>query len=579
MSKMDLSLIVGGAAGRGLKSLSYALVQAGGKAGFEVFSTQNYMSRIRGGYNFFSIRFAEKEISAVKEDCQILIALDQISLETHQANLAPDGFIICDPSVVKTKSDKALLVPFEELALKYGGHTLMNNSVALGSIWGLLDGDIEILYKLQEETWAKKGNDIVEKNKNATLAGYNWAKEHRPAGFELKLKANRPKEDRRLIIDGATGMGMGAIAAGCRFVSAYPMTPSTSLTEYLASHQLSCHIIVEQVEDEIAAIIMGIGAANAGTRALVPTSGGGFSLMVEGLGLASITETPLVIVNMQRPGPATGLPTRTEQADLLFSIYAHQGEFPRFVMAPYSPESAFETMIRAFNIADVYQLPVIVLGDQYLADSIKTTPFFDFNKITIDRGKLLDKETGDLLGQNYKRHLLTADNISPRAFPGKSKAIVKTAGDEHDESGNIIEDANTRLKQHEKRLSKLAALKLEAKKPLEYGSLDASLVLVSWGSSYGAVKEAVDIINQRGRLTKMVHFTDLYPINPEYIINSIVGCKGRIAVEGNATSQFSKLIKSETGIGMTGYVLRYDGRPLTPEYIVARLEEGGDIPW
>lgn len=576
---MDLSIIVGGAAGTGLKSLGYALVKAGGKAGFHVFSTQDYMSRIRGGHNFFRIRFAEKEISSVQENCQILIALDQISLDTHQANLTPDGLIICDSSVVKTKSPNAFPVPFDDLAQKYGGSKLMNNSVALGSFWGLLGGDIGILYKLQEEIWSKKGRDTVEKNKNATLAGYNWAKEHRPAGFELKLNDGRVKEDKRLIIDGATAMGMGAIAAGCRFVSAYPMTPSTSLTEYLASQQLSCPLIVEQVEDEIAAIIMGIGAATAGARALVPTSGGGFSLMVEGLGLAGITETPLVIVNMQRPGPATGLPTRTEQADLLFSIYAHQGEFPRFVMAPYSPESAFETMIRAFNIAEVYQLPVIVLGDQFLADSLKTTPFFDFNKITINRGKLLEKEAGDLIGPNYKRHLLTEDNISPRALPGRSKAIFKTVGDEHDERGDIIEDANTRLKQHEKRLSKLAALKLEAKKPLEYGSLDASLVLVSWGSSYGAIKEAVDLINHRGRPTKMVHFLDLYPINPEHVINSIVGCRGRIGIEGNATGQFSKLIKSETGIGMTGYVLRYDGRPLTPEYIVARLEEGGDIPW
>lgn len=575
---MDLSIIVGGAAGQGLKSLGYGLVRAGGKAGFHVFATQDYMSRIRGGHNFFRIRFAEEEIFTTNHDCHIIVALDKTSLEVHQNDLDKDGLIICDPADVKVDSEKIFFVPFGELAETHGGNKVMSNSVALGAVWGLLGGEIDDIYNLLEETWQLKGEEIVRKNKSSALAGFNYALEHKPANFNLKVK-NIEGKQKRLIVDGATAMGMGAIAAGCRFVSAYPMTPSTSLTEYMASHKSSCNLIVEQVEDEISAVIMGIGAANAGARALVPTSGGGFSLMVEGLGLAGITETPIVIANIQRPGPATGLPTRTEQSDLLFCIYAHQGEFPRMVMAPHTPEEAFETMIRAFNTADQYQLPVLILGDQFLADSLKTAPLFDFSNVEINYGKLLNKEEGDALGADYRRHLLTDDCISPRAIPGRSKAIVKTAGDEHDERGDFVEDAETRIAQHEKRLKKIEMLRDIVRKPIEYGPSEASLVLVSWGSTYGAVKEAVDILNKNHRPAKMVHFIDVFPLNPEHIINTIAGCKGRIAVENNATAQFAKLIKSESGIGMTGYVLRYDGRPLTPEYIVDRIEEGGDLPW
>lgn len=575
---MDLTILVGGSAGQGLKSVGMALVRAGAKAGFHVFATQDYMSRIRGGHNFFRIRFSQEEIFATNEDCHIIVALDQESVLAHQNELDQKGLIICDPVDVKTDSEKVFFVPLNQLALEHGGHKVMSSSVALGTVWGLLDGDFSDVRVLLEETWTHKGQEIVNNNKKAALAGYNYAREHKPNNFDISLHKASLK-DKRLVVDGATAMGMGSIAAGCKFVSAYPMTPSTGLTEYMASQEASCNIIVEQVEDEISAVIMGIGAANTGARALVPTSGGGFSLMVEGLGLAGITETPLVIVNMQRPGPATGLPTRTEQADLLFAVHAHQGEFPRFIIAPHSPEEAFDSMVRAFNIADQYQIPVIVLGDQYLADSLKTTAPFNFNNVTIDRGKLLSKEEGDSLGANYKRHLLTGDGISPRAFPGTSKAIVKTAGDEHDESSNFIEDAPTRLEQHEKRLKKLIALRETAKKPLIYGPEDASLALISWGSSYGATKEAVDILNKNGRITKMVHFVDVYPLNPEEVINSIIGCKGRISVEGNATAQFARLVKAETGVGMTGYVLRYDGRPLTAEYIVNKVNEGGDLPW
>ncbi|MDD4693029.1 MAG: 2-oxoacid:acceptor oxidoreductase subunit alpha [Firmicutes bacterium] len=575
---MDLSIIVGGSAGQGMQSLSHAVVRAGAKAGFHVFATQDYMSRVRGGHNFSSIRFAENELRTTNQDCHLIVALDKETVETHRINLHKDGLIICDPEDVKVDSEMMFFVPLKALAQKHAGNKIMSNTVALGAIWGLLGGEIKDINDLQEQTWERKGQEIIDKNKSAALAGYTYAKENRPENFKFKFKKANTKQ-KRLVIDGATAMGMGAIAAGCRFVSAYPMTPSTSLTEYMASHKSSCNIIVEQVEDEIAAINMGIGAANAGARVLVPTSGGGFSLMVEGLGLAGISETPIVIVNMQRPGPATGLPTRTEQADLLFVIYAHQGEFPRMVMAPHTHEEAFDTMVRAFNIADKMQTPVIILGDQFLADSLKTNPVFDFSKVEIDRGKLISKEGGDLLGTDYRRYKLNDDAISPRAVPGRSKALVRVIGDEHDEEGNLIEDAKTRIAQHEKRLKKIEMLRNMGRKPIEYGPTDAPSVLVSWGSSYGAVKEAVDLLNKAGRPTKMAHFIDVYPLNHEHVINAVSKHKSRIAVESNATSQFAKLIKSETGIGMTGFVLRYDGRPLTPEYIVSKIEEGGDLPW
>ncbi|HOL12940.1 MAG TPA: 2-oxoacid:acceptor oxidoreductase subunit alpha [Bacillota bacterium] len=575
---MDLTIIVGGAAGQGMQSLGSALVRAGARAGFHVFATQDYMSRIRGGHNFSVIRFAENGIRSVNQDCHLIVAFDSETVTAHQDGLHQDGLIVCDPEDVQTDAQRTFFVPLRALAVEHAGHHIMSNSVALGAVWGLLGGQFDDIALLLEETWEAKGPEIVEKNQKAALAGFNYAKEHKPETFKFQIKQAAPRE-KTMVIDGATAMGMGAIAAGCTFVSAYPMTPSTSLTEYMAAHKASCGIIVEQVEDEIAAINMGIGAANAGARVLVPTSGGGFSLMVEGLGLAGITETPIVIVNMQRPGPATGLPTRTEQADLLFVIHAHQGEFPRMVMAPHTHEEAFDTMVRAFNVAEILQIPVIVLGDQYLADSMKTTPFFDFSKVEIDRGKLLSSEEGNALGPNYKRYQITADGVSPRAIPGLSRALVKVIGDEHDEAGNITESAEVRIAQHEKRLKKLRTLKELARKPIEYGPKDAPSVLVSWGSTYGPVKEAVDLLNGSGKPTRMVHFVDVYPLNEEHVIKALEGAKTRIAVENNATGQFAKLIKAETGIGMTGFVLRYDGRPLTPEYITSKLEKGGDLPW
>lgn len=576
---MDLTIVVGGAAGQGLRSIGLALVKAGAKAGFHVFATQDYMSRIRGGHNFFRIRFSEDEIFTTNQDCHLVVALDHDSVEFHKNDLDRGGLILCDPKDVQANSEKIFYVPFGDLAIEHGGHKIMANSVALGAVWGLLGGEIDDIYSLLEDTWETKGTDVVEKNKSSALAGFEHAIKNKPKDFELKFKKISTTHEKRLVVDGSTAIGMGAIAAGCRFLSAYPMTPSTGITEYIASHQNSCNIIVEQAEDEIAALIMGIGAANAGARSLVPTSGGGFSLMVEGLGLAGITETPIVIVNMQRPGPATGLPTRTEQSDLLFAIHAHQGEFPRLVMAPHSPEEAFSTIVRAFNMADFYQIPVIVLGDQYLADSLKTTTSFDFNSVKVDRGKLLDEEEANSLGGDYKRHLLTEDGISPRAFPGRSRAIFATTGDEHDESGNIIEEADLRIAQHEKRLKKLESLRQSSRKPLEYGAKNASIALISWGSTYGAVKEAVDLINKKGSIAKMIHFIDIYPLNPDTVIEAIGGYKERIAIEGNATAQFAKLIKSETGIGMTKHVLRYDGRPITPEYIIDNIKEGGNLPW
>ncbi|MFC2039403.1 2-oxoacid:acceptor oxidoreductase subunit alpha, partial [Chloroflexota bacterium] len=499
----------------------------------------------------------------------ILLALNRESIELHRGELVRGGVVVCDIEKAKDISSDGVLfgVPLERLAEDKAGSRLMANTVALGVALGLLGYDSEILASVLQEHFG--GGEIGEGNLRAAAAGSEYARNNFQGEFKKHLSPIG--DQKRMLITGNEAIALGAIAAGCTFMAAYPMTPATSIMEYLAGKSDELGLAVVQPEDELSAINMIVGAAFAGARAMTATSGSGFALMVEGLGLAGITETPIVAVLAQRPAPAVGLPTRTEQGDLQFVLTAAPGEFPRAILAPATIEDSFWLTVKAFNIAEKYQLPVILLTDQHLAASYATVDKFDLSQVSIDRGLLLSREEIVSPGE-YKRHQITPSGISPRALPGGS-ALVVTDSDEHDEEGHPIEDADTRTRMMLKRLRKLDAMMGEIEQPRIYGPQKAESTIIGWGSTYGAVKEAVDIMRGEGLDMNFMHLNQLWPFPAEAMSDALDGTRRSFVVENNATGQLGRLIRSETGKKVTGTISKFDGRPFTPALIVQELKK------
>lgn len=567
----DISIRIGGEAGQGIQTIGLALAKTFQKSGLHVFSTQYYLSRVRGGNNYFQIRVSDRPVRAMSDRLDMLIALDRKSLEKYMEELN-DGVVLLDAEEFKIPSyDKQLFdVPFQKIAKGTGGSKLYTSTVAMGAVLGLLCFELRYLEDVLRDTFSKKGEEIVHTNILAARAGY----EHAQNNYKDKCKyafAKAGRTSRKMLIDGNDAVGLGALAAGVQFLASYPMTPSTGVMNFVAAHADRFNVIVEQAEDEISALNMVLGASFAGARAMTTTSGGGFSLMAEALGLAGMTETPAVIFLGQRPGPATGLPTMTEQGDLLFALHASQGEFPRCILAPKTPEDAFYLTAKAFNLADKYQIPVFIMSDQYLADAQFTCERFDTSKITIDRHLLSDDELRTM--DTYRRYSITPDGISPRALPGQSKHLVVADSDEHNEEGHIDQTADNRILMMEKRMRKLKGLTMEMEGPDVYGPQEADVTLIGWGSSYGPLAETVELLNEEGQSLNLVHFTHIYPIKSEEIRNMITGKGTTVCVESNATGQFAQLLKAEAGISVDMNLLRYDGMPFTPGYIMRALHE------
>jgi len=387
---MDYSIKIGGEAGQGIQTIGDTLAKVFSRSGYHVFTHQDYESRIRGGHNFYQIRFSDESVMASRESIDILIALDKESVVLHEKELSENGLIIYDSVTLKQKYEKPLFdIPFTNLALQYGGNKIMANTVATGAVLGMLGMEMGVLLEIIKDAFKKKGEEVIKANSASAVAGHDFAvKECLKCSF-----SSAPKAKPKMLISGIEAIGFGAVASGCKFYSAYPMTPSTGIMNYIAGKEKEYGIIVEQAEDEIAAINMALGASFAGVRAMTGTSGGGFALMVEGLALAAMTETPIVIALGQRPGPATGFPTRTEQAELQFALYTAHGEFPRAIFAPGTPEQALFLTNKAFDIAEKYQIPAIIIFDQYLADTEWT-----FDKIELENLNYKDyRLRGDIL--------------------------------------------------------------------------------------------------------------------------------------------------------------------------------------
>ena len=552
-----LNILIGGEAGQGLVTVGQILAKALVRSGYSIVVTQSYQSRIRGGHNTLAIRVGFDEVIAPCESVDLLVALDRDTATLHSKDLLPDGLVVLD-GASEIDGDSLLKVPFKELAQER-----FSNIAALGVVSSLLGLDQGLMAGTLDDFFGKKDATLVAENHRALAAGVGWTTTHGTSSHKLLATSGDAK---RLMMNGNEAIALGAVSAGLRLYSFYPMTPSTSIGLALAGQAKRMGLIVEQAEDEIAAINMAIGASFAGAPSMVATSGGGFALMVEGVSLAAMTETPVVVVVAQRPAPATGLPTRTEQADLEFVLHAGHGEFPRAIFSPGSVEECFHLTRKAFELAERYQGPMFLLTDQFLADSYRAVMPFELEDLTPVRA---GKDVAE--SPPYQRFAITETGISPRLLPGMTGHLVVADSDEHTQDGHITEDLSMRRQMVEKRLRKGGGIRAEAMPPDVEGDPNPGLLLVSWGSSKGAVQEAASLMKSKGERVATLHFSQVWPLVPDQFMSHLESARQVVSVEGNAFGQLARLIRRETGFHIKKKVLRYDGLPLTPESILGEL--------
>ncbi|MGD8256484.1 MAG: 2-oxoacid:acceptor oxidoreductase subunit alpha [Desulfobacterales bacterium] len=570
---MDISIRIGGEAGQGIQSVSSIIAKTFVRHDYYVFINQDFASRIRGGHNFDQIRISDTPVRAVNDRVHILIALDKETTRQDIDCLADNGILLFDGDSIDFTSEnpKHISIPFAGIASDVGKSKIMTNSVATGAAMALLDFDLDPVLDCLQEQFQQKGSETIEKNQKSTTAGYDYVKRNLKAKPPFRVPAATSVRQ-KMLLTGSQAMALGAMASGLKFYSGYPMSPATTIMEFVSSQADRYNIVLEQAEDEIAAINLVIGANFAGARAMTATSGGGFCLMVEALSLAGMTETPAVIVVAQRPGPATGLPTRTEQADFNFVMHAGHGDFPRAILAPGQPEQALYLMAKAFNLADKYQTPVIVLSDQHFNDTYFTVDELNVRDITIDRGHILTAQ--ELPSPHeYKRYAPSESGISPRILPGHTKALLYADSDEHTEGGHITESATVRNQMTRKRMQKLEGLRREIGTPEIYPAGKSELVLLGWGSTHGVIKEAVEALNHNGMAAQMIHYSELFPFNPRHVAAAELRKAKIVAVENNYTGQFADFFSKETGLSIDQRILKYDGRPFTSREIVDQIKD------
>ena len=574
-STNEMSILIGGDAGQGVESGGAGFAQAFARAGLHVYAMQDFRSRIRGGHNFFQMRLSERPVYSHRDPVQLVVALNPESVSMHLDHIADGGAVIfadsfkIDEAPLRERGISVDSLPLLKIAEQHGNRIMMNTA-ALGATAGITGFPLEFLEGVIRQNFAVKGQAAVDANLAVARDAYDAAKTRYGDDFPHRL-APVQGAPRRMLMNGNQALALGALAGGCRFISAYPMTPATSVIEWLAAAPAEYGVVTKHTEDEIAAVCMAIGASFTGARAMTATSGGGLSLMVEAMGLAGITEVPLVIVDAQRGGPSTGMPTHTEQSDLLFVVHASQGEFPRMVLAPGNVEECFEAGWRALNLADRYQCPVVVMTDTLLASSLQTVDAdeIDFRNVTIDRGKTLDGSRP--IPDGYKRFEYSDDGVSPRAFPGNPDAIVTASSDEHDEAGHISEDSDIRIRMMRKRMQKLETARGEMRTPSLYGPENADITLITWGSTYGVCRHAVDLLNESGESARMLHFGDVWPVPVDAVGAALRSCRRTVVVEQNYTSQLAALLRMTTGFEANVTLTKYDGRPFGPDDIVAAV--------
>ncbi len=575
----DLSLLVGGEAGAGISRSGFLFAKSCLRGGLNVFGTIDYQSLIRGGHNFYTVRTCEKSVYSHADKIELIIALNKETILLHKDQLVEGGGIIYDGDQIKETENelgimdkKIFRLPLTKIVKDLDGPQIMENTVGLGAAIALLDYDPKLMNDVLTDTFKQ---EIAEQNIEATKRGYNYIKENYDiTTFEYKLKKTHSTKN-RIFLTGNEAIGLGALTAGCKFYAAYPMTPATSILHFLAPLAKDFGLVVIQTESEIAAINMVSGSSFAGVRSMTATSGGGFCLMSEGLGMIGMTETSPVIVLVQRPGPSTGLPTYSAQGDLRFAIHASQGEFPRIVVAPGDVTESYYLTLDIFNLAEKFQIPAIIISDKYLAESHGTAEIYDQNKIKIDRGAIIFADEYESK-EEYMRHKFTKNGISERVFPGTKGAIVRTNADEHNQLGYTTEDPVLTTKMNDKRFKKLLALKKELENfetVKFFGPKKADATIIGWGSTKGPILEAMKLINTEDVKINYLQLIYLTPFPSEKIKEVIDSSKKIIAVENNITSQISSLIREHILRTVHNKILKYDGRPFDPKSLALRIME------
>ncbi len=562
----DLSLVLCGAAGQGVQTLEEILVDSFRKAGYHVFASREYMSRVRGGSNSTEIRISSGRVRALVDRIDILLPLNGGIRANIRKRISPGTLILGDAGEIKDEladtEGTFLNVPLMEKGQEAGG-PVYTGIVAAGLLAGLLGVPSEIPAGLLRDRFLAKSEKIVNNNLSALEKGMDLFRELKTlksASVDISRKKEAVGE---MMMNGSDAVSLGALAGGCDFISSYPMSPATGVLTYLARHARTHAVAVEQAEDEIAAINMALGAAYGGARSMVSTSGGGLSLMGEGVSLAGITELPIVLHIGQRPGPATGMATRTEQGDLNLAIYSGHGDVPRAVFAPGSLEKAFRLAFEAFNLADEFQIPVFILTDQYFLNSFYNVPVFDTSGLKAQRF-LVESDTG------YRRYEVTESGVSPRSVPGFGKGIVGTDSHEHDEVGHVQEDFELRRRMVDKRLRKRKGIAERVIDPTMSGPNDYRNLVVTWGSLYHIVEEALEKAGLEE--TAHLHFDQVFPLHRGTRLY-LEKARRVVAIEGNATGQFADLIRKETGFLIEDRILWYSGLQVPVETVVEKLLE------
>ena len=579
MNESDVVVGIGGAAGDGVASAGNTLALSVARQGQAVYAYNAYQSVIRGGHSWLRLRISAKKPLNHGDQVGALIALNQDTLDRHLQELVAGGVALYNgaklkPSYEPPKGVQLCPLPVPDLAPAYKKLPVMQNTVAVGAVIGLMGLDFRGLESVLESTFAKKPH-VVKVNMEAAKAGYDYA----AANFKPPATQLQKNSQKWAMVTGNELLAMGAALAGCKFYCAYPMSPATHILEWFAAHGKEMGICVRQVEDEISVINMSIGAGHMGARSMCATSGGGLALMTEAIGLSGMLETPVVVVNVMRAGPSTGVPTKTEQGDLTQALGASQGDFPRIIIAPLSMTDGFSTPALAFNVADRYQCPVIILTDLLIAEGSETVdPALLDVEFKIDRGELITAASGEgKSGEPYLRYKNTESGISPRAVPGVPGHLHVAASDEHDEDGVLLSDVFTdtvrRKKMADKRVRKMDTVLEHLPAPTLVGSPDAEVTLVGWGSTWGVLTEAAEQLNREGISTSHLQIKFLVPFHVAEV-SAILGKSRRvIIVENNQSGQFARHLRAETGIVAQAQIRKYDGEPFEPKHIVAAVKE------
>jgi 2-oxoglutarate ferredoxin oxidoreductase subunit alpha len=582
-TRAELTVWIGGAAGDGIASAGEAFAKACSRSGYHVFAYNSYQSVIRGGHVCMHVRIGTHKVYTQGDELSYLIALNQDTFQRYARRVAPGGAVFYNTD--KFAAGPAGLAEGVQLiglpVMELVGNQQMQNTALMGALLQVVGLEPAATRELIRERFRKKGEDVIRANLDAFDQGMAFAKAKCAAGG---IRIGQGDGRRRPLAGGNPLLGFGMLAAGCRFYSAYPMTPASSLLHWLVKYAARTGLLVKQCEDEIAAINMAIGAAHVGVRAATGTSGGGFSLMTEAVGEAGMTETPLVVVEVQRGGPSTGLPTKTEQGDLFQLLGASQGEFPRALIAPRTLQECYEAAIHAFNLAEQHQCPILIVSDLYLAERLETFDGVDIATVPIDRGELVAQPTGHLPAAplddgvgaaqagGYRRFAETPSGVSPRALPGTPGTVFTAATDEHDEDGIVISDVYTnpplRAKMMAKRMRKMEGLLRAFPKPTIDGPADADLTLVGWGSTYQVLLEAMEALRREGLTVNVFCLRYLWPFQAEEVREILSRCRMTMSVEANYTGQLVKLIRMETGIAIQHHLRKFDGEPFEPRQVI-----------